>query len=240
MDVVVVGVVVVRTTTLNLTGSSQADSSTVANVSILPQPVAAAKPQPVNQGSAAQPTLPQPQSTISFQPQSTFSFQPRTGTIRPAFGQSMQPSSQPVFGAGQAFSLSKQKDSTADPPKQPPQPSFSSLMTSTTKAIPAPTPANLSVLPSTASGSQSSGASLATQNSFLASMPSSAQSFNFGTPVGQSTPSVGKPATSSQLRFDATAQAASAVSKTVSALSQPASVSATSSRIATGDLDLLF
>ena len=221
VDNIVVAVVVAGTTTLNLTGSSQPAPSSVASVSMSSQPFlppAAAKPQQLNGGS----TVLQPQSAVSFQPRPIISFQPPTSVPRPAFGQPTQPS----FAGGQAFSLTKQKDSVDLLPKQP-SPSFASLVTAS-KAFPPPAPANSSVLsPSTAAVSLPSGQSAA-HHSFLLS-----QSFNFGAPVGQSTPAAGKPA-SSQLRFDS-AQQVSTTSKTVPAAPQPAGLPA-ASLITTGDL----
>lgn len=230
---------------LNLTGNQPASSATIS-VPHVPtcRPFAAApaaKPQQVT--GHASTSVPQPTVLPGFtqQPKSTLSFQlPRTD-VRPAFGQQAQPSSQPVFG-GQSFNLTKQKEAV-DPSKQPPQP-FTSVPAS--KIF----PSNPTVVSSTASGfptttesthiaagNQRSAVGAGSTSAFSFSSMSS-QSFNFGPPVGQSTPAPAANKLAAQLRLDTPVPAtASTTVKTLPASSEPAAVSA-AGRTTTGDGDV--
>jgi len=186
------------TTVLNLTGAPSSPGVPVC------QPFTAASdvnPQPVSGQAPSSAALPVAASNFTQQPQPVMSFQPRLPSqtdTRPAFGQAAQPSLQPVFGGGQAFGVPKPKDAT-DLPK------FT--------AIPSSKPVfpNLSTSPELQSaegfgGKQTSAmTAVGTRMSSLAS-----QSFNFGSPMGQSTPAPAANKVASQLRFDTPAPAAAA------------------------------
>jgi len=182
-----------------------------------------AKPQPVIGQSSS--SAPQPASLPTFtqQPQSILSFQPRQPSqtdTRPAFG---QPTSQPLFG-NQAFSLTKQKDSV-DPSKQPPP--FPSIPSS--KTFPPPFTASGENLRQAASNQPSAGTSFAPNFSSLSS-----QSFNFGPPMGQSTPAPAANRVASQVRVDTHLPGSeSATVKTIPTVTVPAAA-AKSSAAATG------
>ena len=223
---------------LNLTGSHPAVSVPALPTS-QPLPV---KPQQVTTIHAPQPT---PQPNITPQPPPTMSFQPRLpsqANNRPAFGQQTQP----LFGGGQAFNLPKQKDAI-DMSKQP-QPFVSlpsskpfapspSVLSSTASGFPTGFPTTTENL-RTAAGSQSLAVGAASTSAYSFSSVSS-QSFNFGLPVGQSTPAPAANKLPSQIRFDTPVPNGSSAmgAKTVSSSSVSAAVSAAGNTVA-GDLTL--
>lgn len=178
-------------TVLNLAGAQPALPSVPLSSTSVPlsRPFAAtpsAKPQPV----PGQPpsSAPQPTAVTNFtqQPKPVMSFQPRLPSqteVRPAFGPTTQPSTLPLFGGGQAFNLAKPKDNT-ELPKQPPP--FTGI------------PSTRTLLPQSAesfTGSQAAG--IAVNKSSLSS-----HGFNFGSPMGQSTPAPSASKVAAQLRFD--------------------------------------
>ena len=184
-----------------------------------------AKPQPITGQSSGSAPQPAPLPTFTQQPQSILSFQPRQPSqadSRPAFG---QPTSQPSFG-NQAFSLTKQKDSV-DPSKQ--SPTFPSIPSS--KTFPPPFTASghppaENVRPA-ASNHPSAGTSFAPSFSSLSS-----QSFNFGPPMGQSTPAPAANRMASQVRVDTHLPGSeSATVKTVPTATGPAAVAKSSAAV---------
>jgi len=190
------------TTVLSLTASHPSLSSVAPPTSKpMSQPLAvpaAVKPQPITAqgfGSAPQPAAFQSQPFGAFHSQE----------IRPSAVQPMLPSSQPPFG-NQAFSFTKQKDPVSL--SKQPQPSPAVLSTKTI-----PPGSSLGLLATESAHSQS----LAGSSSLTS------QSFNFGLPLGHSTPapSTNKPA--SQLRFDTAtgSTSASVAARTVTVTTVP-------------------
>jgi len=175
------------TTVLNLTGA-QSSLPSATNTSVC-RPFAAAppaKPQPVT--GQAPSTVPRP-ATQQLQP--IMSFQPRLSSqtdFRPVFGQSTQPS----VSAGPAFGLAKEK---ADLPKQPQQ--FAAIPSTKAFASIPSVPPGLQPAEGFSGNHSSAVSAVKTRVSSLSS-----QSFNFGPPVGQSTPAPATNRVAAQLRFD--------------------------------------